>query len=91
MGSHLKGCNVSTFQSVQLVWIYFVAGRSPATSNTTVLCLCEGDGVNGTHSWVNNKGKNQLTTRNLTILTHKVEVPGSLGGYHEETKEPIRQ
>ena len=42
MGSHLKGCNVSTLQSVQLVWIYFVAGRSPATSNTTVLCLCEG-------------------------------------------------
>ena len=42
MDSHLKGRNVSTFQSVQLVWIYFVAGRSPATSNTTVLCLCAG-------------------------------------------------
>ena len=47
--------------------------------------------VNGKHSWLNNEGKNQLITRNLTILTHKVEVPGSLGGYHEETKETIRQ
>ena len=42
MGSHLKGCNVSTFQSVQLVWIYFVAGRSPAKSNTTAFMFMRG-------------------------------------------------
>ena len=28
-----------SFSSVQLIWIYFVTGRSPTTSNFIVLCL----------------------------------------------------
>ena len=28
-----------SFQSVQLIWIYFVAGHSPTKSNSIVLCL----------------------------------------------------
>lgn len=30
-----------SFESVQLIWIYFVAFRSPTTSNFIVLCLCK--------------------------------------------------
>ena len=29
-----------SFQSVQLIWIYFVAALSPTKSNSIVLCLC---------------------------------------------------
>ena len=29
-----------SFQSVQLLWIYFVASRSPSTSDFIVLCSC---------------------------------------------------
>ena len=29
-----------SFQSVQLIWIYFVAAWSPTKSNSIVLCLC---------------------------------------------------
>ena len=29
-----------SFQSVQLIWIYFVASRSPSTSNFILLCSC---------------------------------------------------
>ena len=29
-----------SFWSVQLIWIYFVASRSPSTSNFIVLCSC---------------------------------------------------
>ena len=48
----------NSIYSVQLIWKYIVAGRSPATSNFIVLCLltrfisipvvC----VNGKHTWV---------------------------------------
>ena len=36
MDCDLRRCNFSTVKSVQLFWICFVAGRSPATSNFPV-------------------------------------------------------
>ena len=32
--------NVIWKHSIQLIWVYFVASRSPATSNFIVICLC---------------------------------------------------
>ena len=52
-----------------------------------------------TNSWFNEIQLNTPTdpppphthTHTNTLLTHKVVVPGALGGDHEEPKEPVRQ
>ena len=41
MGCDLRRCQFFySFKSVQSILIYFVAGRSPITSSSSVLCLC---------------------------------------------------